>query len=477
MTAIGVLTMLLQIAGWTILFGALVYIPFRRSPAASQAWLLLFFFLPWVALPLYLVLGNALHPKWRRVRLAQLPAVLEPIIQRIGGGAATDKGALRSPHRITAQLVEKIGRLPPVSGNEVEFDADYDRVVERIAADIDGARHHAHLCFYILEADEAGNRVISALERAAKRGVHCRLLVDAVGSSSDYKSISKRLQGSGVEMHTILPLRFWNEATRLDLRNHRKIVVVDGQIGWVGSQNMHRIEYEPNTFYRELMARVTGPVVLELQTIFVADWYLETEEDIGTGEFVPPENLERSGAAICQVMPTGPDFPEAGVDVLFTDIIHNARDRVALTTPYFVPNDELLNAISTAVQKGVKVELFITATTNSFLIDTAQASYFEDLLIAGVEVYLYSERFLHAKHLSIDGDIAIIGSSNMDLRSFELNSEVTLIAYDETANAELQRIEADYRSKSKRLELEEWRKRGFFKQLAENLTRLISPLL
>ncbi|WP_148227554.1 cardiolipin synthase [Fulvimarina pelagi] len=477
---IDVLTTLLQIAGWTIVFGALVYIPFKRSPAAAQAWLLLFVFLPWIALPIYFFLGNALHPKWRRMRLQELPGVLEPIIRRIGERSPTSIDALKTRHRITAQLVEHIGRLPPVHGNEVEFDGDYNRVVDRIAADIDAARHHAHLCFYILQDDEAGNRVLSALERAAARGVTCRLLIDAVGSSADRRRIARRLKGSGVEMHLILPLRFWSQATRLDLRNHRKIVVIDGIVGWVGSQNMHRIEYEPKTFYRELMARVTGPVVLELQTIFVGDWYLETEEDIATEELLPPEALDRAeigSGSLLQVMPTGPDFPEAGVGVLFTDIIHNARRRIALATPYFVPNDELLNAISTAVRKGVKVEIYITATTNSILIDLAQGSYFEELLSAGVEVYLYRERFLHAKHLSIDEDIAIIGSSNMDLRSFELNSEVTLIAYDHKLASQLEKIEHDYQAKSKRLELEEWRERGFFKQLAENITRLISPLL
>ncbi|RFC63187.1 cardiolipin synthase [Fulvimarina endophytica] len=467
-------------AGWTIVFGAIVYIPFRRSPTASQAWLLLFFFLPWIALVLYFLLGNALHPEWRRKRLERLPAVLQPIIDRIPDRPPGDFTGLKTRHRITAQLVENIGRLPPLYGNEIEFDGNYDRVVDRIAADIDAACHHAHLCFYILQNDEAGDKVLSALERAAARGVQCRLLIDAVGSSTDRKKIARRLKDTGVEMHVILPLRFWSQATRLDLRNHRKIVVIDGRIGWVGSQNMHRIEYEPKTFYRELMARVTGPVVLELQTIFVGDWYLETEEDIGTEELLPRETLAKAeigSGSLLQVMPTGPDFPEAGVDVLFTDLIHNARERVALATPYFVPNEELLNAISTAVRKGVKVELYITATTNSFLIDFAQESYFEELLSAGVEVYLYKERFLHAKHLSVDDDIAVIGSSNMDMRSFELNSEVTLIAYDGRLAGELREIETDYRQKSKRLDLEEWRQRGFFRQLAENVTRLISPLL
>ncbi|SMC66102.1 cardiolipin synthetase 2 [Fulvimarina manganoxydans] len=469
-----------KIAGWAIVFGGLVYIPFRRSPTAAQAWILLFFFLPWVALPLYLVFGNARHPKWRRERITRLPAILERTIAEISHRSPTGVDVLKTRHRITARLVERIGHLPPVHGNEIDLDGDYNRVVDRIAADIDRAEHHAHLCFYILQDDEAGNRVLRALERASARGVKCRLLVDAVGSSIDRHRIRRRMKKAGVEMHLILPWRFLNGATRLDLRNHRKIVVIDGKIGWVGSQNMHRIEYEPKTFYRELMARVTGPVVLELQAIFVGDWFLETEEDIGSADILPHETTREAAVGsgtLLQVMPTGPDFPDTGVDVLFTDLIHTARRKIALATPYFVPNEELLNALSTAVAKGVDVDLFLTGTTNSLLIDLAQSSYYEDLLEAGVKVYLYRERFLHAKHLSIDEDIGIIGSSNMDRRSFELNSEVTLVAYDKAVVDKLRTIERDYRSKSRRLSLEDWRQRGLTRQIAENATRLISPLL
>jgi len=273
-------------------------------------------------------------------------------------------------------------------------------------------------------------------------------------------------------------LRFWNQATRLDLRNHRKIVVVDGRIGWVGSQNMHRIEYEPKTFYREVMARVEGPVVLELQSIFIGDWYLETDEDIAAPELMPePPSPSPDHKALAQVLPSGPDYPDAGVDILFTDLIYAARQRVVLATPYFIPNEPILVAMRTAVGKGVRVTLFVTSTTNSILIDHAQQSYYDELLEAGVEVMLYRERFLHAKHLSIDDDIAVVGSANMDRRSFELNSEVTLIAYNEDLVRDLRVIEDDYRAKSHKLQLRQWERRGFWRQLTENVTRLISPLL
>lgn len=467
------------ILNWGIIFGALIYIPFRRSPAAAQAWMILFFFLPIVALLIYLALGHAEHPRWRKDRLKRLPAVLGRALgdltleQRSGY-----EEALAPRYAMAARLVQRLGRQPCLPGNQIDLDADYNRVVDRIVADIDDAQNHVHMLFYILMMDEAGDRVLAALERAARRGVTCRLLIDAIGSSTDRRRIARRLDGSGVALRVILPLRFWNRATRADLRNHRKIVVVDGHVGWVGSQNMHRSEYEPNTFYREVMARVVGPVVLEMQAVFIGDWYLETEEDIGSPDLMPVTDFaDAKGGALAQLLPTGPDYPGAQVDTLFTDLIHNARDRVVLATPYFIPNEPLLQAMSTAVAKGVTVSLFVTYTTNSILIDHAQRSYYDDLLSAGVEVMLYRERFLHAKHLSIDEDIAIIGSANMDRRSFELNSEVTLLIYDADMVRKLRGIEQDYRANSERLDAVSWEKRGFATQLAENIMRLISPLM
>lgn len=465
----------LFVANWAIIIGALIVIPFRRSPAAAQGWLLLFFFQPFAAAALYFFIGDARHPKWRRERIKDVPSVVFNAIQDIPSIA--EAGLTLGPRsRTAAHLVQTLGKLPCLAGNSIDLDPNYNRVVDRITADIDAAVHHAHAMFYILHDDEAGNKVLSALERAARRGVKCRLLIDAVGSSHDRNAIARRLDGSGVEIRLILPLRFWRRATRADLRNHRKIVVVDGRIGWVGSQNMHQIEYEPNTFYREVMARVSGPVVLELQAIFIGDWFLETDEDISSPELMPMP-AATDGGVVAQVMPSGPDHPAGRLDTLFTDLVHSARERIVLTTPYFIPNEPLSLALQTAVQKGVKVTLFVTATTNSFLIDHAQRSYYDELLESGVEVMLYRERFLHAKHLSIDDDIAVIGSANMDRRSFELNSEVTLIVYDAGVVAQMRLIENDYRAKSARLMPDDWNQRGVVTKLVENATRLISPLL
>lgn len=463
---------------WAIIFGALIYIPFRRSPTAAQAWMILIFFLPIMGLVLYLILGHTEHPHWRRDRLARLPAILRRAMGELSLDETSGCEDLAPRHAMSSALVQRLGGQPCLSGNHIELDAEYDSVVDRIVADIDAAQHHAHLMFYILMLDEAGERVLSALERAAARGVTCRLLIDAVGSSAHRRRIARRLKDSGVALRIILPLRIWHRGTRADLRNHRKIVVVDGLVGWVGSQNMHRSEYEPSVFYREVMARVVGPVVLELQAVFIGDWYLETEEDIGSPDLMPFSGPgDHAGSMRAQVLPTGPDYPGAQVDILFTDLIFNARERVVLATPYFIPNEPLLQALRTAVSKGVDVTLYVTYTTNSLLVDHAQRSYYDELLAAGVRVMLYRERFLHAKHLSIDDDIAVIGSANMDRRSFELNSEVTLLVYDRVLVQQLRRIEGDYALKSHRLDMGEWQARGFLPQLAENVTRLISPLL
>ncbi|GGD91006.1 cardiolipin synthase A [Aureimonas endophytica] len=461
---------------WSIVFGALIVIPFRRSPAAAQAWLLLFFFQPYAALAFYFLIGDSRHPKWRRERIKSVPSLVKRASLDIPADATDAAATLPPKSRTAARLVRSLGQLPCTAGNGIQLDADYNRVVDRIVGDIEAARRHVHVMFYILQDDEAGNRLLNAMERASTRGVKCRLLIDAVGSAHRRSAIVRRLAGTGVEVHLILPLRIWTRATRADLRNHRKIVVIDGRVGWVGSQNMHRMEYEPNTFYREVMARVTGPVVLELQSVFIGDWFLETDEDI-SGQDVMPWPEATTGKAKAQVLPSGPDHPDSRIDTLITDLIHAASERVVLTTPYFIPNEPLSLALRTAVEKGVKVTLFMTATTNSLFIDQAQRSYYDELLHAGVEVMLYRERFLHAKHLSIDDEIALIGSANIDRRSFELNSEVTLVVYDAGVVDQLRRIENDYRAKSRRLTIEEWDKRGFFTRLAENAMRLVSPLL
>jgi cardiolipin synthase len=373
-------------------------------------------------------------------------------------------------------LVEKLGQSPILGGNAIELLVDYDGTIARLVADIDRAENHVHLLFYIFADDGATAPVVEALGRVAQRGVRCRVLADALGSRSGLRTLGPKLKALGVAVHGMLPVRLvpWKKA-RLDLRNHRKIAVIDGRVGYTGSQNLVAAEFKEGITYEELMVRVTGPVVLELQYVFAADWFLETREvlDCET-EFPGPEI---AGDVSAQVLPSGPAFPTQNNQRLVVGLVHGARKQVVLTTPYFIPDEPLLQAMHTAVLRGVDVHLVVSEQSDQWVVGLAQKSYYEELLEAGVQIHFYRRDFLHAKHLSIDDAVAVIGTSNLDIRSFVLNAEVMLMIYDSGVTARLAAEQERYFANSRLLTLAEWGQRSFGSRWAQNLARLLSPLL
>jgi cardiolipin synthase len=265
----------------------------------------------------------------------------------------------------------------------------------------------------------------------------------------------------------------WRKA-RLDLRNHRKIAVIDGRVGYTGSQNVVAADFKDGS-YEDLMARVTGPVVLDLQYVFAADWFLETDEVLdGEAEFPCPEV---AGGAPAQALTSGPDFPTQKNQRLIVALVHGAPERVVLTTPYFIPDEPLLQAMQTAALRGVAVHLVVSERGDHPVVSLAQESYYEELLVAGIQIHLYRTNFLHAKHLSIDDSVALIGTSNLDIRSFALNAEVMLMIYDHGVTARLAAEPERYFANSRLLSLAEWQRRPFGGKVAQNLARLLSPLL
>jgi cardiolipin synthase len=366
--------------------------------------------------------------------------------------------------------------MPILGGNAVELLADYDGTIARLAADIDRARHHVHLLFYIFADDHATAPVLEALGRAARRGVRCRVLADAFGSRPGLRTLRPKLTPLGVEVREMLPLSLWPwRKARVDLRNHRKIVVIDGKVGYTGSQNLIAAGFKAGLTYEDLMARVTGPVVLELQYIFAADWFLETSEILdGEAEFPAPEI---AGGVAAQVLPSGPDFPTQNNQRLFVALVHGARERVVLVTPYFIPDEPLLQAMQTAALRGVEVHLVVSGKEDFLVVSLAQKSYYEELLEAGVRIHLYRKNFLHAKHLSVDDAVAVIGTSNLDIRSFTLNAEVMLVVYNPDVAARLLAEQERYFANADLLPLAAWQRRSSGAKAAENLARLLSPLL
>src|SRR5207247_204902 len=268
--------------------------------------------------------------------------------------------------------------------------------------------------------------------------------------------------------------------TRPDLRNHRKIVVIDGKIGFTGSQNLIKRNYfrKDSIYYNELVARVSGPVVAELEAAFATDWYSESSKLLDN-RTAPETTLEvlPAGNVLCQVLPSGSGFENENNLKLFTSLIHAARHTLVITNPYFVPDDALMTALTSAAQRGVDVTLVNSEASDQFLVSHAERSYYEDLLKAGVKLYRYKEPILlHSKHITIDDDIAVIGSSNMDIRSFLLNLEVTLICYAPSVVADLRQVEAVDLSRCNVVNLEEWETRSIKVKFYENISRLTAAL-
>jgi cardiolipin synthase len=461
---------------WAIRLTMLVVVPFRRTPAAAKGWLLLIFFEPWLGLLLYLLIGRAKLPRGQRQQLAKLPQAMAKVVGRLTNHPNVFHPDVGPGLSQAVTLAERLGGSPILGGNAVELLADYEGTIARLAADIDRAQNHVHLLFYIFADDQATAPVVDALVRAAKRGVRCRVLADAIGSRTGLRTLRPKLTARGVEVHEMLPVSLmpWRKA-RVDLRNHRKIAVIDGRVGYTGSQNLVAAEFKEGLSYEDLMARVTGPAVLELQYVFASDWFLETSEVLdGDAEFPGPEI---AGAIPAQALPSGPAFPTQNNQRLFVALVHGAAKRAVLTTPYFVPDEPLLQAMQTAALRGVEVHLVVSETGDHLIVSLAQESYYEELLEAGVHVHLYQKNFLHAKHLSVDDSVAVIGTSNLDIRSFALNAEVMLMIYDAGVTASLAAEQQRYFASSRLLTLVAWRQRSFGKKFAQNLARLLSPLL
>jgi cardiolipin synthase len=461
------------VADWAIRIVMLPIVPTRRSPEAAKGWLLLIFFLPWVGLLAYVLIGRPHLPRWRLERLRDYVERVEPLRGRFAAVEGVEPPPVPVAYEPSVRLSTDLARMRNLGGNAVELLTDYTQILTRIIADIEAARVTVHLCYYIFQLDAYTEPVVAAMARAVARGVRCRVLIDAFGSRPSIPVVVPHLRSLGIETYITLPFR-WRKPERLDLRNHRKIVVIDGRIGYTGSQNMVSPDFKPGLNYSELVARIEGPTALQLQLVFGADWYVETHEFIG--EAAMPA-LTIAGDCPAQILPNGPASSTQRAQRMVVNLVYAARRRIAITTPYFIPSQGLQEALETAAQRGVEVHLIVDHRKDQFMVANAQRSYYESLLAAGVRIHAYREAFLHTKAVSVDGEIAWVGSCNMDLRSFELNEEVIALFFSRDIATRLQAIEEDYIRGSEQVMLDSWRQRPFHEQLVQNLMRLVSPLL
>lgn len=463
---------------------ALGWIPHQRRPSVALAWLLALFLLPYAGLVLFLVLGSSRLPRRRMEKQARMNHVIE---ENTPEGFDLGPEFEQYPEwvRTTTALNHNLGALPVVGGNDVEIITDNHLSMARMAEEVDRAVDYVHFEFYIVAVDQVSRDLLNALIRAHERGVRVRILIDHMGSVGypGYAELVRKFDASGVPWRRMLPVRPWRgEWQRPDLRNHRKILVVDGRVAYTGSQNIIHRSYNKKKNIRkglewkDLMIRVTGAVVTELNALFVSDWYSETDDLLLDESAAVLEDA--SGPVYAQVVPSGPGFETENNLRLFNHLIYNANQRVVISSPYFVPDESLLHALTTEAQAGVRIQLFVGETSDQFLAQHAQNSYYSELARAGVEIYRYSSpTVLHAKFVLVDDIVSVIGSSNMDERSFALDLEVSVMIVDRGFRERMEEVVEQFAAHSTRLDLAAWERRSLGRKFVENVCRLTSGLL
>jgi cardiolipin synthase len=472
-------TQLLAVSEWVIRLTMLPVIVLRKEkPATCLAWLTIVFFEPWIGLGLYLLIGeNRLGRRRlerRRSHRLQLDASEYPSVE---AHHVVDPDE-NDEHSLLVHLTENAGGLPVVSGNSIAMMTDTAAAIDRLIAEIDAAKHHVHLLFYIFQDDSVGRRVAEALANAAERGVACRVLADAVGSRQLFRHLAPWLRRHGVRIFPVLPANLWRiPFKRLDLRNHRKLAVIDGLVAMTGSQNIVEPTYGHKRagVWHDIMARLTGPVVRQLQGIFLEDWFYETGEMLEDAALFPPAPAD--GPIAIQVVPTGPDEPTELFQDLIVKAIFLAQRRVVITSPYFIPNEAMLLALRLAALRGVQVDVAIPRRCDHRIVQAAGSFYCDYLMRYGVNVYLFRDGMLHAKTLTIDDDLAMFGSANYDIRSFDLNFELNLFIHAKEAVEELHRLQQGYLDRSDQATADDFPSRTLIGRLKVNLAKLFSPLL
>ncbi|MBX3312176.1 MAG: cardiolipin synthase [Microbacteriaceae bacterium] len=485
MTFTEVLFYLLTVVDLALRLIAIYVVPMNRRPQTAMAWLLLIFFFPIGGFIIFWMFGVSHLPIERVAKQDEISRIIA------GRYPQQDLGELGQPDWFdaSAKMNRALGAMPLVGGNNAKFFPDYQESLDAMVEAINSAKQSVFCEFYIMYRDDTSAAFFDALVAAKDRGVEVKVLVDHIASwryPRWTKTTVKFLNKSGLNWRKMLPINpFKGHWRRPDLRNHRKLLVIDNELAFTGSQNIIDSQYVKKSnirrglHWKDLMVSFTGPVVSGIHAMFVSDWYAETGELLSNIESLNAKKLpkHKAGDLLAQVVPSGPAFKDQNNLKLFNTLMYAATEKIVITSPYFVPDDSMFYAITSAVDRGVNVELFVSEIGDQFLVYHAQCSYYEALLEAGVKIWCYeAPTILHAKHITVDNNVAVFGSSNLDMRSFALNLEISMMVWGKEFLDQLQEIEDSYREKSTQLELSEWRKRSFWKKLAENICRPTASL-
>jgi cardiolipin synthase len=449
----------------------------HREPASRLAWIIAVLALPIAGVVLYLLLGETRISGPRRTRGREINERLP----RPPGNYECE-GEAGGAHWAPFALARSVNHLEPTSGNSARLPADSNAAIDEMIADVDAAHKTVHGCFYIWLADNNGLKLKQAFIRAAGRGVHVRLLADALGSRLLIRSKHWReLEEAGCEVRVALPVGnpLWTLIRgRVDLRNHRKLMVVDNAIAWCGSQNCADPEFRIKPRYApwvDIMSRWQGPVALHCQYLFISDWIAEGGEDVT--DLLKRPLPAGNGAVLAQVLGTGPTAEFDAMPACFSELIHSAREELVVTTPYFVPDEQLLFALTSAARRGVKTVILFPKRNDNWIVAAASRSYYKDLIDAGVEIFEFRPGLLHAKTMVVDCCTGLIGSANLDRRSFELNFENNILFEDTGFAAAVRARQDQYLAECDPVTSEDVERYGIGLRLWQNLLATLSPML
>jgi cardiolipin synthase len=451
----------------------------NRDPASRIAWVLVILIVPVIGVIAYLLLGEARVSRSRRAR----GIAIDEKLPRPPGDPEAERHLAESYYFAPFALAGSINKLPPVGGNSATLAHDSNAAVDGMVADIDAATDTAHVCFYIWLADNNGLKLQQTLVRAAQRGVTVRVLADALGSRTFIRSPHwQELKDAGAEVRVALPVGnpLWTMIRgRVDLRNHRKAVIIDNRIAWCGSQNAADPEFRIKPKFApwvDILTRWEGPIARDWQYLFVSDWMGEHGEDI-SGLLTAAPSPSAGGSIIAQAIGTGPTLPFGAMPACFCELMYAARHELVITTPYFVPNEALMFALASAAVRGVRTIIIFPEHNDSRVVGGASRSNYPELLACGVEIHEYPLGLLHAKTLVVDGEIALIGSANLDRRSFDLNFENNILFMDRDFAKCIRARQDEWLAVSKRVTAQQVAAYSLSARLWQNLMAMFSPLI
>ncbi|MGI8956186.1 MAG: cardiolipin synthase [Chthoniobacterales bacterium] len=454
----------------------------HREPASRIAWIVLIILLPVIGVIAYLLLGETNIGRRRARRLREVLAGLPLVGDAPGSDAAVRQARVPESYGHLFRVGRSINGFEPVGGNRGQLLGDSNASIDCLVADIDAAKDHVHLIFYIWLPDNNGLKVGEALKRAAARNLICRVMADSLGSRIMIDSEHWRaMRDAGVNLASALPIGnplLRPLRGRIDLRNHRKIVVIDNWITYCGSQNCADPEFRIKARYApwvDALMRFEGPIARQNQYLFASDWMAQGNDELHELLRRPLPPVE--GGVTAQVIGTGPTVRNSAMPEVFETLMYAARHELMITTPYYVPDEAMQTALCASAYRGVATTLILPARNDSFEVQAASRSYYADLLAAGVRIFEFEGGLLHTKSLTLDGEITLIGSANMDRRSFDLNYENNILLYDPALTADMRRRQDEYLARSHEVTAEMVAQWPVTRRLWNNAVAMLGPIL